>query len=54
MEPQPQPQLTVKQLITFLEAVLKKNPDARVFHVEFGKLTRTTFIEIHPDGVVIS
>lgn len=54
MEPQPQQQLTVKQLITFLEAVLKKNPDARVFHVEFGGLTRTTLVEKHPNGVVIS
>ena len=50
-------QLTVDELIRILQTIVRKDPsskDAPVWHVEFGSLTPSRFVETHEEGVVIS
>ena len=50
-------QLTVQELITFLQDIVQKDPsmrDASVFHIEFGQLTATTHVEATKGVVVLS
>ncbi len=50
-------QLTVDELIRILQTIVRKDPsakDAPVWHIEFGSLTPSRFVETHEEGVIIS
>jgi hypothetical protein len=51
-------QLTVKELISILHTIVRKDPsakDAPVFHIEFGALTPSTTVNVSEDkGLIIS
>lgn len=50
-------QLTVAELLKFLQTLVRRDPEASdklVFHVELGSLTPSRMIESNEVGVVIS